>query len=219
MEHFFEYWLVPLGQAGSASVKIYPQAGAAPLVSLKLKSTTSNAFQISGGTHSAHLAPVVHHPTLTTHNTYQRNFCGFCVHDPDEVSDPENARNAGSDTFTAPRTGSYRFTWSALRVGGLPDFVNSWGDLVWGGRVALRINGSADYAVSTGTLDGSYASPQDLDFLSLDVSLNAGDTVQIVTAFGRSYSTAHLPPMHSAHHDGQYGHRGPLDATLTIEEL
>ena len=217
-----EFWLVPMGEAGSESVKIYPQAGApAPLVSLKLKSTTSNSFQISGGTHTSHQAPVVFHPTQTSspHNQYQRNFCGFCVHDPDEVSDPESTWNAGTDTFTAPRTGTYRFTWSALRVGALPDFVNSWGDLVWGGRVALRINGAADYAVTTGNLDGSFASAQDLDFLSLDVSLNAGDTVQIVTAFGRSYHTHNLPAMGIHHHDGQYGHRGPLNSTLTIEEL
>ena len=213
-----EFWLVPLGQAGSAAVRIYPPVPP-PLVRLRLKSTTSNGFQISGGSHSGSAAPPVYHPTLTSYNQYQRDFCGFCVHDPEELSDPEGTWDAVTDTFTAPRNGTYRFTWSALRVGGLPDFVNSWGNLAWGGRVALRINGSADYAVSTGTLDGSYASAQDLDFLSLDVALNANDTVQIVTAFGRSYATAHLPAMHSAHHHGQYGHRGPLNATLTIEQL
>ena len=84
--------------------------------------------------------------------------------------------------------------------------------------MALRINGAADYAVSTGSLDGTYASAQDLDYLSLDVALNANDTVQIVTAFGRN-SHAHLPSMHSSGHNGQYGHRGPLNATLTITEL
>ena len=219
-----DFWLVPMGEAGTESVKIYPQAGGAPapLVSLKLKNITSNAFQLSGGTHTSNSAPPVFHPTVTgsPHHKYQRNFCGFCVHDPDEVADTENCWNAATDTFTAPRTGSYRFTWSALRVGGLPDFVNSWGDLVWGGRVALRINGSADYAVTTGTLDGTFASSQDLDFLTLDVNLNAGDTVQIVTAFGRSYYASNLPAMGSHHHhDGQYGHRGPLNSTLTIEEL
>jgi hypothetical protein len=218
-----DFWLVPMGELGSGSVKIYPQAGGvpAPLVSLKLKSNTTNVFQISGGSHSAHLAPPVHHPTITHsgHNQYQRNFCGFCVHDPGEVADAENCWNTGTDTFTAPRTGTYRFTWSALQIGGLPDFVNSWGNLVWGGRVALRVNGSADYAVTTGNLDGSFASSQNLDILTLAVNLNAGDTVQIVTAFGRNHQTYHLPVMGSHHHHGQYGHRGPINSTLTIEEL
>ena len=113
-----EYWLIPMDEAGSEAVKIYPQAGAGggALVSLSLKSQTSNAFQVSGGTHH-HQAPVVYHPTSTGHhNQYQRNFCGFCIHDPNEVSDPENCWDTGNDRFTAPRTGNYRLGADELLV-------------------------------------------------------------------------------------------------------